>query len=304
MLLEDVLQEYFYTCEAKGFTQKTMKNKKQELKQLQEFLTNKRGIKELESITTFDLKAYVRYKQKQGLQPQSIVSMFKIVRAFFNWCAKEGYLPENISSKVEIPKVPKKILKGLTSEEVATMINAFTYKDYFEARNKAIIAMLSDCGLRSMEIRGLRNEDIKETYIFVNGKGNKERLIFISPALKKILIKYERIKKQHFKDKITTNHYFLSYKGSQISHVGLDNIIKEAAKRARIEGKVVSPHRFRHFFSVQYLLNANGDIYTLSKLLGHSDISTTQRYLQSLEDLELIKKAIPSSPLMNMFNKF
>jgi integrase/recombinase XerD len=190
-------------------------------------------------------------------------------------------------------------LKGFTVGEVKAMIEVFTYKNYFEARNKAIIAVLADCGLRAMELRGLLSVNVKETTILVNGKGNKERYIFISPALKRILIRYERIKRQHFKDKITTDHYFLSYKGSEISHVGLDNVIKEAGKRAGIVNKRVSPHTYRHFFSVQCILNGIG-IYTLSKLLGHSEISTTQRYLQSLEDFELIKKAMPCSPLMNM----
>lgn len=208
-------------------------------------------------------------------------------------------MKENIARKVETPKVHKKILKGFTNEEVQAMIDAFTYKNYIEARNKAMIAMLADCGLRAMELRGLLTVNVKETTILVNGKGNKERLIFISPALKRILIKYERIKKQHFKDKDTTNHYFLSYKGSEISHVGLDNVIKKAGQRAGVKGKRISPHSYRHYFSVQCILNGI-DIYTLSKLLGHSEVSTTQRYLQSLEDFELIQKAMPSSPLMNI----
>ncbi|MEH6990591.1 tyrosine-type recombinase/integrase [Cytobacillus firmus] len=299
MFLDDVLNEYLYHCMAKGFTPKTMKNKRQELKQLKGYLVDKRGITELESVTTYDLKAYVRFKQQAGLQPQSIVTIFKMIKAFFSWCEKEGYLKENIAKKVEIPKVPKKVLKGYTLTEVQSMINAFTYKNYIEARNKAIIAMLADCGLRAMELRGLLTVNMKETSILVNGKGNKERIVFISPALKRILIKYERIKKQHFKDKVTTEHYFLSYKGSELSHVGLDNVIKLAGQRCCIDGKRVSPHTFRHFFAVQCILNGI-DIFTLSKLLGHSDISTTQRYLQSLEDFELINKAIPSSPLMNL----
>jgi integrase/recombinase XerD len=302
VLLEDVLAEYIIHCQAKGFTPKTMKNKRQELKQLKEFLIEKRGISELESVTTYDLKSYVRLKQQAGLQPQSIVSMFKMIKAFFSWCEKEEYLKENIAKKVETPKVPKKILKGFTPEEVQAMINAFSYQDYFETRNRAIIAILSDCGIRAAELRTLKTENVKEDTILVNGKGNKERLIFISPALKRILIKYDRIKKQYFKDKITTDHYFLSYKGTEISHVGLDNVIKEAGKRTGLKDKRVSPHTFRHFFSTQCILNGI-DIYTLSKLLGHSSVNTTERYLQSLEDFELIKKAMPSSPLMNLNNK-
>jgi integrase/recombinase XerD len=299
LLFEDVLKEYMYHCQARGFTPKTMINKRQEYKQLKLFLVEKRGITELGSISVYDLRAYMRLKQQQGLQPTSIASMFRLIKALFSWCEKEGYLKENIAKKVETPKIPKKILKGFTTAEVKAMIDAFSYKHYFEARNKAIIAMLADCGIRSQELRTLLSVNVKETSILVNGKGNKERLIFISPALKRILIKYERIKKHHFKDKITTDHYFLSYKGTELSHVGLDNVIKKAGQRVDVEGKRVSPHSFRHFFSVQCILNGI-DIYTLSKLLGHSEISTTQRYLQSLEDFKLIEKAMPSSPLMNM----
>lgn len=153
------------------------------------------------------------------------------------------------------------------------MIEAFTYKNYLETRNKAIIAILSDCGLRAMEIRGL-TDNVRETSILVNGKGNKERIVFISPALKRILIKYERMKKEYFQDKDTTNHYFLSYTGNDISHVALDNVIKKAGKRAGVEGKRVSPHTFRHFYAVQ-CLQQGIDVYSLSRLLGHSDISIT-----------------------------
>lgn len=218
--------------------------------------------------------------------------MFKMIRAFFSWCQKEEYIKENIAKKVEVPKVPKKILSGFTVKEVQSMIEAFSYKTYIEARNKAIIAMLADCGLRAMELRGLLQVSVKETSILINGKGNKERIVFIRPALKRILIKYVRARKHYFQDKDTSGHYFLSYTGTDISHVGLDNIIKEAGKRAEINNKRCSPHTFRHFFSVQCILNCI-DIYTLSKLLGHSEISTTQAYLRSLEDFELIERAMP-----------
>ncbi|WP_419883936.1 tyrosine-type recombinase/integrase [Peribacillus sp. B-H-3] len=300
MLFEDVLEEYMYHCQAKGYTEKTMKNKRQEYKQLKIYLKDKRAITELESITIHDLKAYVRLKQQQGLKAQSIVSMFKMIKAFFSWVEQEEYLKENIAKKVELPKVPKLVLKGFTIKEVKAMIDAFSYKSYLEVRNKAVTAMLADCGLRAMEIRGLLTENVKETSILVNGKGNKERIVFISPALKRILIKYERIKKEYFQGVDTTNNYFLSYTGTGISHVALDNIIKKAGQRAGIEGKRISPHSFRHFYAVQCLTSGNIDIYSLSRLLGHSDISVTQRYLHTMNDEQLLGKAVASSPLMNL----
>lgn len=298
MELEDVINEYYYYCQAKGFTAKTMINKRQELKQLKSYLEQSRGITKLESVTVYDLKAYVRQKQIAGLQPQSIVSMYKMIAAFFSWCEKEEYMSENVAKKVDMPKLPKKVLNGFTMEEVHAMINSFSYKTYLEARNKAIIALLADTGIRAMELRTLKTENITETKILVNGKGNKERIVFISPALKRILIKYERMKRQYFRDKSITDEYFLSYTGSGLSHVALDSVVKEAGKRAGVEGKRVSPHTFRHFYAVQCLNEGNMDVYSLSRLLGHSDISVTQRYLHSMSDQQLIVKAINSSPLM------
>lgn len=301
LTLKEAIEEYLYHCLARGFTEKTMKNKRQEYRQLKEYLTEKRGITIIQSITIHDLKSYVRYKQSSGLQPQSVVSMFKMIKAFFAWCEKENYIESNIAAKVQTPKVPKKVLTGFTEVEVQTMIDSFSFQSYIEIRNRTIIAMLADCGLRSMEIRGLRNGDFSETSILIRGKGNKERVVFISPALKRILIRYERLRKLYFQNKVTSDHYFLTYTGNGLSHVALDNIVKEAGKRAGIEGKRVSPHSFRHFYSVQCLTKM--DIYSLSRLLGHSDISITQRYLQSLTDDELAITAVSGSPLMNLNKK-
>ncbi|AXI09167.1 recombinase [Oceanobacillus zhaokaii] len=302
MQIEDVLKEYEYHCLARNFTNKTMKNKRQEYKQLLEYLQTKRGISELESVTSYDLDAYIRTKRQKGLKAQSIVSMAKQVKAFFSWCVKEEYLIENPMTKVTLPKVPKVLLTGLTTKEVVNMMESFNNKDYLEIRNKAIIAMMADCGLRAMEIAGLKEVDVRDTDIKVFGKGNKERMVFISPALKKILIKYERLKKQYFKDRIQYNdNYFLAYQGKALSTVAVYNLVIEASKRVGIKGKRVSPHMFRHYFAVQSIM-AGIDVYSLSRLLGHSNVSTTQIYLQSLQDSELSEKAMSSSPLMNLKN--
>ncbi|KOO46418.1 tyrosine-type recombinase/integrase [Priestia koreensis] len=303
MHLTDLVEEYCYHCMAKGFTKKTMINKRQELKQVLKFLREKRGIEKLENVTTHDLKAYIRQKQSSGLQVSSIRSMHKTVAAFFNWCMLEEYSNENLMKKVECPKAKEKILTAFTEDEVYRMINCFSYENYIESRNKAIIAMLADCGLRAMEIRTLKNSDIKETSIHVSGKGGKERVVYISPALKKILIKYERLKTKYFKDKIIHDRYFLSYAGRELSHVGLDNLVKLAGKRARVNKERVSPHMFRHFFAVQSLASGNLDVYSLSRLLGHADISVTQRYLHTLSIGKILEKAKASSPLMTMGRK-
>lgn len=303
MFIEDALKEYDFHCVAKGYTNKTMINKRQEYKQVLLFLKTKRGIDQLESVHTDDLRAYIRYKQQRGLTPQSIQSMAKMIIAFFNWCVNEEYLKESPMKKVELPKVSKKVLEGFNEHEVYKMINAFDYSSYHEVRNKAIIAMLADCGLRAMEIRTLPFKNVMETTILVHGKGNKERTAFISPALKKILIKYERMRKEYVENKLLKEDtYFLSYHLQGLSHLSLDNIVKEAGKRAGVNKKRISPHMFRHYFALTTLLNGC-DIYSLSRLLGHANIQTTQTYLQSLTDEKLGEQAKINSPLMNMNKK-
>jgi integrase/recombinase XerD len=300
--LEDVINEYLYHCMAKGYTKKTMINKRFELKQAQQYLESKRGITDLESVTVHDLKAYVRYKVQNGLKAQSVVTLFKMVRAFFSWCEKEQYISENIAKKVELPKVPKRIFEGLTSEEVYNMINSFTFKNYLEARNRTMLSMMTDLGLRAMEVRGIRNEDVSETSIIIHGKGNKDRIVYISPALKKTLIRFERLRKQYFQEKvIEEDYYFLNYVGRGLSHIGLDNVVKEAARRAGVDKKKAKPHNFRHFYAVSALTSESKiDLHSLSRLLGHSDVSITQIYLSSLNEEQLSNKAISSSPLMNL----
>lgn len=300
MLLEDVLKEYEYHCIARDFTKKTMKNKRQEYKQLLKYLQTNRGITKLDSVTKHDLQSYIRQKQVKGLKAQSIHSMARQVKAFFNWCVKEEYLDKSPMDGVTLPKKPKVLLTGLTTKEVVDMMESFNNKDYLEIRNKAILAIMSDCGLRAMEVAGLKESDIRETDIKVDGKGRKERIVFISPALKKILIRYERVKKQYFKDRVQYNdNYFLAYQGKAMSTTAVYNLVIEASERVGITGKRVSPHMFRHYFAVQSVM-AGIDIYSLSRLLGHSDVSTTQKYLESMDSNQLLEKAISSSPLMNL----
>jgi integrase/recombinase XerD len=298
----DAMEEYLVHCQASGYTSKTMKNKRQEYKFLCNFITKKRGTEDklLKDIAVDDLKAYFRTKQLRGNKPQTILTTFKVVNAFFNWCVVEEYIEHNPMDKVERPKQPKLMLKGFTDDEVKAMIDSFGTKTYLDARNKAIIAMLADTGLRAIEIRTFKVKTlIDKDNIVVMGKGNKERNVAITPALKKFLIKYERQKAKYFKDFASTEgNYFLNYTGGEISHTALWNIIREAGKRAGVEDARVSPHTFRHYYAVNTLLNGK-DLYMLSRLLGHSDVSTTQRYLQTLDDKTLIQRGIDISPLMN-----
>lgn len=210
-IINDLMEEYFYRCEAKGFTEKTMKNKTFEVEHLVSYLAEKRGITKLSQLTYFDLQSYFHLKKLKGNQPSSIVTLYKCIHAFFSWLVTKQYLKDNPMNEVECPKLPKTIIHTFTPNQVYKMIHAFKENSYLEVRNKAIICMLADCGLRSIEIRRLKPSDIKRTQINVLGKGNKERIVFISPELKRILIRYERFRKQFVKNVFPHDeNYFLT----------------------------------------------------------------------------------------------
>lgn len=298
MLFWDCVREYYYVCYSRNYTDKTMKNKNQEYTQLKMWL-DKLNITKLDDVTTKVLQDYHTDKLERGLKPTSIISTSKQIKAFFNWCIEEEYLTVNPMDKVNLPKSRKQIIEAFTSEEVYKLIECFNYKNYVEARNKLIIAIMADTGVRVTELTNIKTKHVGLDKIYILGKGRKERYLSISPVLKRIMIRYERLKSQYFEDKIVKDDYYiLNYKGHKMSNTGLWLVCKEAEKRTGI--KDVHPHKFRHYFAITSLKVGKIDIHSLSLLLGHSDISTTEIYLRTFRNDDLLNQAKSSSPLMNL----
>jgi integrase/recombinase XerD len=181
------------------------------------------------------------------------------------------------------------------------MLKAFRGRDFLSIRNQAIIAFLFDTGIRCYELCELKPTRIKDTYILIWGKGNKERIVPKSPQLQKLLFRHDRAKLAYFEDKGNRpDNYFLSRTGRPLTVGAVENIVKRAGKAAKISGSIrCSPHTCRHWFAQTQLKNGL-DLYSLSRLLGHSNIKITQRYLESMEDDEVLTKSAATSPLMNL----
>ena len=122
---------------------------------------DKRDIQKIDDVTTIVLQEYHTNKLERGLQPQSIISTSKQIKAFFNWCVKENYLTANPMDKVNLPKVRKKTLESFTSDEVYELMSCFSYKNYIETRNKLIVVLMADTGVRVTELTNIKNDDIQ-----------------------------------------------------------------------------------------------------------------------------------------------
>ena len=266
-----------------------------------QWLIDNQNIADIEQVKPTDLKAYIFYKFDNNAKETYINGIIKNMRAFFKYAVENEYIANNPVFKVKWAKESKPLIKTFTNKQAVQLSNAFSNINYLESRNKTIIIMLLETGIRNNELCILKDISISDSVLTIFGKGNKERQVGISPILQKQLITYNRIKKTYFSDKIIHHDaLFLSRTGRKCTVETIENIMNEAGKRIGIDDNIrCSPHTCRHFYA-QTMVKNGIDIYSLSRLLGHGNISITQRYLESMLDKDIVERSMKTSPLMNI----
>lgn len=301
MLLEESLKEFLFECEVRKYTPKTVRGYRNGLNFLVNYLKQQHQLINLEDIQTKHLKAFFMWQSRRGRKETYLNGLLKTFRAFFKYQMGAENITTNPVLKVSWMKEPKTIIKTFRDSEVKGMLQAYSGSDYYSVRNRAIMAMLFDTGIRCYELCTLSKAAIKDNYIVIYGKGKKERQVGKSPYLAKILMKYDRIKEYNFEFKnIRIDNYFLSRTGRPLTNAAVERIVKMAGEYAKVSSDIrCSPHTCRHYFAQAQLKNGM-DVYSLSRLLGHDNINITQRYLQGLKDNEVVARSITTSVLMNL----
>ena len=301
MLAKECLSEFRLDCELRRLSKRTIKGYYNNNARCLTYLERQYGIYEMEEIKPPHLKSYFQELIGQGLSSSYGNGILKGVRAFFKYAVEEGYLTSNPALKVRWQKEGKVLINTFTDREVERMIGAFNCKTYLSARNKLILAIAFDTGARNSEICGLGCQDIRDNVILIHGKGNKERCVPLTPYLKKLMLKYERLRKEYFLDKpLNYGNYLLSRTGRPLPTEALEHVFTKANEKAKVRDTVrCSPHTARHYYAQCNLRNGL-DVYSLSRLLGHENINITKRYLQSIQDESIVTLAVQSSPLSNL----
>lgn len=299
--LDDILKEFLFDCEVKNYAKRTIQSYRNSNALFHNYLKQELKIENLEEVNGIHIKRYIKFLVQKKAKPTYVNGVLKTIRAFFKYCMQEEYLTTNPTEKVGWQKEGKVIINTFTSAEILKMLSAFKFTDYLNARNKILLAFYIDTGARNSEGCSLLKQDIKERVILLRGKGNKERQVPISPLLKKYMIRYERIRDFYTKDKIIKcDNYFLSNTGLKLTPGTIERVVGIACKRAEVRDEIrSSPHTIRHWYAQEQLRNGL-DVYSLSRLLGHEDISITKRYLQSIRDEDIIELSLRTSPLMNV----
>ena len=192
MCLKDLRDEFLYDCECRHLAKGSLRNYRAATRFLVDFLELRR-ITELEEVKPHHIRDLMKEKQDMGSTPRYINDLLKVWRTWFNYLVTEGYLDErnNPAKKVKPLRQPKTIIDTFTVDEMRRMIRFYDGTDFLSVRNKTIIMLLFDTGMRCNEMILMEPEDIKSDYILVkHGKGSKERVVPKSPALSKQLMKY------------------------------------------------------------------------------------------------------------------
>ena len=296
MKLTEILEELCLEMEVERYSPRTIKTIKNNNLKFFEWCKIKHDISEIEDMNYNNIRGYILNLQALNRKPTYINSIIKTLRKFFNFAESEGYISENPMNKVKWAKEDRVIIKTFYDEDIKKIMNYYKSPNYLSVRNKTVVCFLIDTGIRCLELCNLKEDDIKEDYIRIFGKGKKERYVGITPLIKKQLLKYYRYKSKYFRV-VKYDNVFLSNHGKPLTVEAVERIVKVAGKG--IEGIRCSPHTFRHYFAQAQLRNGL-DVYSVSRLLGHENISITQRYLQGIRDEDIIERSIMTSPLMNL----
>ena len=183
MYLETMLEDYLLELNLRNYSDRTIKSVRNTSRLFFKWLQSEFGINEIEQVKKSYIKAYLQYKQEQGLSPVYINGILKYLRMFFRYLTDEEYLDINPVAAVKFKKEEKVIIQSFTLEEVARMVKVYGTDTFLEARNRCIIAMLFDTGIRNFELCNIRCENIRSNSILIHGKGNKQRVVPISPFL-------------------------------------------------------------------------------------------------------------------------
>ena len=302
MLNEDVLKEFIYDCELRKLSKKTIKGYRNNNLRMFQFLLSEYQVSELEDVNHLMIKSYVSYLTSLGRKETYINGIIKCFRAYFAYCKREDYISRNPMDKVNFQREPLTLIETFSDEEVYNMIDSFKSNNYCSIRNKLILIVLCDSGIRCSELCDLKLSDIQNSHIKIFGKGKKERYVPLTPTIHKYLIKYLRIRENYLLDKyqLDKDYLFLSFSCRQLTVSAVEHIIKDAAVAANVRSEIrASPHTCRHYYAQTQLRNGC-DVYTLFRLLGHQNISITKRYLQSISDAAVLELTVKTTPLSNL----
>lgn len=246
--------------------------------------------KDWQSVLVDDIKNFVGYRMQQGIAARSIARQLSAIRSFYDYLIIEGVVSNNPAKQVKAPKQPKPLPKSLDVDLTQALLdNPFNSESWQEVRNQAIFELLYSSALRVSECADLNLspslDQLQDGWLYVLGKGGKERLSPVGKKAKQALELWLKIRFDHAN--IEERAVFVNRFGRRL---GVRSIQKSLDKRTLETGlpTKMSPHRLRHACAT-HVLESSGDLRTVQEMLGHANLSTTQIYTKlDLQHLAMV----------------
>lgn len=264
------------------------------------FLSMEHNIETLEEIRPIHMKQFLLDMQKRGRKPSYINDALKAFKSLFRYAFDEGHTKTLLAENVKSVRQPKILIQTFSPQEIKNMISYYSGNDFLSVRNKVMLMMFFDTGIRLNELATMKAWQIKPDSFIIQGKGSKERVVPKGAMLGKWMIKYLAIRESYFAYKIAEDYVFLSKNGRLLTSEAVHKVVAIAGKAVGVSDTVrISPHTCRHTFAHLQLKNGL-DLYSLSRLMGHESISITQRYLEGIKNEQVLTVAKKTGVLANL----
>lgn len=293
----DAFEQYLYSI--KNYSALTVRDYGKDVQEFQGFLHSFKRARDLSHLPSNRVcKDYVSHLTGQKYSASSINRKLSSLRKFYYFLQSNGVVNENYFNGIPNIKVPKKLPKFLDEDQIMNLLNSIDQSKDIGFRDFIILELAYATGMRVSEMSALTVSqlDFQQEVIRVYGKGKKERLVPLYPALLNRLKHYITFTRSNLLSK-SANHeireVFINYKGTKLTDRGIRVVLNKVAQKAE-EVLHISPHMLRHSFATS-LLNHQMDLRSVQELLGHENLSTTQIYTHvSLENVKSeYEKAFP-----------
>ena len=322
--MDDWISEYMYYCRSKKLRPKTMNSYEQTLWLFERWLRESEGVDNVCKISDATIRRYIVDLQQRGkytvcasdyskelnhperrrdyrtpISDITINNYLRNLKAFFNWLDFEGVLSKNPMEHIKPLKVDRKNKEFLTDEEFAKLCNILDLSYFSEHRDHTVIMLLMDTGMRLGECLLITSEDLdlSSRAITLRGENTKSRhsrTVFFSKKMEQTLRRWLK-----FKDRYCESIYlFPRHDGETINISSFEANFRKYMRKACIK-KDISPHALRNNFAKRCLMSGM-DIYTLSRILGHSSVTVTEKTYLDLTDNDIRLRYQHFSPLQNM----
>ena len=290
---QEILSMYLnYEAVEKGLSSNTLESYKRDIVIYLDFLS--RNKKSILKATRKDIEKFLSERKEQGSKSRTVARNKVSIVNLYKFLVMENYISKNPTDNLEVIRLKRVLPESLTDTEVDDLLAVHNEKTDKGLRDKAIFELMYSSGLRVSEICSLKIDDIffEGKYLKICGKGKRERIVPINDRALDILQRYIQTSRVIMVKGKKTSELFLNFRGDKISRVGIWKIVKEAMKKSKIE-KNIYPHTLRHSFAT-HLIQHGADLRAVQRMLGHSDITTTEIY--TYVDSSHLKKQIAKHP--------